>query len=251
LPRSTLNSDGLPLPSYPLLGATVVFDLDGTLIDTAPDLTNALNHVLVERGHAPVSRATIRSTVGHGARIMIEEGLRHAGVTDDVDAMLAAFLRYYEAHIAVESRPFPGAVAVLEELRALGARLAICTNKREYLARLLLEALFLDSFFEAISGRDTFGASKPDPSHLIETIQAAGGDPRRAIMIGDSEVDVRAASAAGVPVVWVSFGYAPPGPLGGPAPDATIDDFEALTAEVRRLFRLSQAHALEPRSAPR
>ena len=238
------------MPSKLLSGATVVFDLDGTLIDTAPDLTNALNHVLVERGHAPVSRATIRSTIGHGVRVMIEDALRRDGVTDDVDAMLAAFLRYYQANIAVEGGPFPGAVAAVEELRATGARLAICTNKREYLARLLLKTLDLDTFFDAISGRDTFPVSKPDPGHLLGTIKAAGGDPSRAIMIGDSEVDVRTASAAGVPVIWVSFGYASPGPLEGPAPDATIDDFGALAAEVRRLFRLSQARRLEPGGAP-
>jgi phosphoglycolate phosphatase len=123
-----------------LKGATIVFDLDGTLVDTAPDLTNALNDVLIRRGHAPVSAAVVRSAVGQGARIMIEEGLRRAGVTGDIDRMLAEFLVHYEANIAKESRPFPGAVPALARLRAEGARLAVCTNKRENLSRLLLQA---------------------------------------------------------------------------------------------------------------
>lgn len=231
--------------------AAVVFDLDGTLVDTAPDLTNALNHVLIERGHPPVSRATIRSTVGYGARVMIEEGLRHAGVTDDVEAMLEGFFRHYETNIAVESRPFPGAVTLLEDLRSQGARLAICTNKREYLARHLMEALDLASFFRAIAGRDTFPVSKPHPGHLLETIKAAGGDPGRAVMIGDSEVDVRTASAAGVPVIWVSFGYSAPGPLDGPQPDATVDDFGELTAEAGRLIGFFSEGSRLPPSARR
>src|SRR5665809_19581 len=111
--------------------ATIVFDLDGTLVDTAPDLTNALNDVLTRRGHAAVSAETIRACVGHGARIMIEEALRRASAEDDVDTMLAAFLVHYEANIAAESRPFPGAVAALDSLAARGATLAVCTNKRE------------------------------------------------------------------------------------------------------------------------
>ena len=112
--------------------ATIVFDLDGTLVDTAPDLTNALNDVLVRRGHMPVEAETIRACVGHGARIMIEEALRRTGARDDVDRMLAEFLVHYEANIANDSRPFPGAVAALEALAGQGATLAVCTNKREH-----------------------------------------------------------------------------------------------------------------------
>jgi phosphoglycolate phosphatase len=111
-----------------LKGANIVFDLDGTLVDTAPDLTSALNHALTRRGHLAVSAATVRSAVGLGIRVMIEETLRRLGASDDVDEMLAEFLAYYEANIARESRPFPGVVAVLERLAAEGATLAASRN---------------------------------------------------------------------------------------------------------------------------
>jgi phosphoglycolate phosphatase len=138
-----------------LRDATIVFDLDGTLVDTAPDLTNALNDVLTRRGHAAVSIETIRSSVGLGARAMIEDGLRRARVSDDIDQMLAEFLLHYEDNIAAESRPFPGAVASLESLALAGARLALCTNKRERLTRKLLGALGLEHYFKGVAGRAT------------------------------------------------------------------------------------------------
>ena len=215
--------------------ATVVFDLDGTLVDTAPDLSNALNDVLTRRGHAPVSLDTIRQCVGHGARIMIEEALRRASADDDVDRMLAEFLVHYETNIAAESRPFPGAVAALEAFAAQEAILAVCTNKRESLSRRLLQALGLEHYFSAIAGRDTFAKSKPDPGHLTGTIALAGGDPSHAVMIGDSEVDLRTARAAGIPIVLVSFGYAT-APLHGLSPDAMVDHFDALAAHAGALL---------------
>jgi phosphoglycolate phosphatase len=209
--------------------ATIVFDLDGTLVDTAPDLTNALNDVLVRRGHAPVEAETIRACVGHGARIMIEEALRRTGARDDVDRMLAEFLIHYEANIANDSRPFPGAVAALDALVARGATLAVCTNKREYLSRKLLEELDLARYFASLAGRDTFAVSKPDPGHLTGVIALAGGDPSRAVMVGDSETDLATAKAASVPAILVSFGYATSS-LGSIAPQAVIDHFDELPA---------------------
>jgi phosphoglycolate phosphatase len=137
--------------------ATIVFDLDGTLVDTAPDLMTALNDVLTKRGHAPVCAETIRACIGQGARVMIEEALRRTSAEDDVDRMLAAFLSHYEANIAAESRPFPGAVEALESLRGQGATLAVCTNKREYLSRKLLQEVDLADYFSALAGRDTSG----------------------------------------------------------------------------------------------
>jgi phosphoglycolate phosphatase len=219
-----------------LKNATIVFDLDGTLVDTAPDLTNALNEVLTRRGHPRVSLATIRAAVGRGARIMIEEALRMAGTKDDVDQMLAEFLVYYEANIAAESRPFPGAVAALERLSSCGAKLAVCTNKREHLSRKLLQALQLEGYFAALAGRDTFAVAKPDPRHLTGVIALAGGDPRCAVMVGDSDIDIRAAQSAGVPSILVSFGYSPPPPE-GPVPDAVIDRFEELEPSALTLLR--------------
>jgi phosphoglycolate phosphatase len=191
-----------------LKDATIVFDLDGTLVNTAPDLINALNDVLTRHGHAAVTAEAVRASVGLGARVMIEEALRRSGVTDDVDGMLAEFLIHYEANIARESRPFPGAVAALEALASGGARLAVRTNKREYLSRRLLQALEPEGYFSAIAGPDTFAVAKPDPGHLTGVIALAGGTPSRAVMVGDSAVDVRTAKAASVPVILVSFGYA-------------------------------------------
>jgi phosphoglycolate phosphatase len=207
--------------------ATIVFDLDGTLVDTAPDLSNALNDVLTRRGHQPVSPETIRACIGHGARVMIEEALRRAGAQYDVDRMLDEFLVHYEANIA--------AVAALEAFAAQGAILAVCTNKRESLSRRLLHELGIDGYFAAIAGRDTFAVSKPDPGHLTGTIALAGGDPSHAVMIGDSEVDVSTAKAAGIPIILVSFGYAT-APLHGLSPDAMIDHFDALAAHAAALL---------------
>ena len=219
-----------------LKGATIVFDLDGTLVDTAPDLTNALNHVLTNRGHAPVSPAATRRAAGRGARVMIEQALAMAKAKDDVEEMLTEFIRHYEANIATMSRPFEGAVAALDRLTTAGARLAICTNKRERLCRMLLQALQMDHYFAAMAGRDTFGVSKPDPAHLTGAIALAGGEPSCALMIGDSAVDIAAARGAGVPSILVSFGYAPPPPE-GPHADALIDHFDSLEASAYPLLK--------------
>ncbi len=210
-----------------LKDTTIVFDLDGTLVDTAPDLTHALNHALSQRGHAPVTLEAIRATVGRGARAMIEQALALAEIEDDVDELLALFLVHYQANIAEESRPFPGAVASLERLAQSGARLAICTNKREDLSRQLLQAVELDGFFHAIAGRDTFPVFKPDPGHLTGAIRLAGGNPAKAVMVGDSVTDMQTARAAAIPSILVSFGYGPPPPP-TLVPDAVIDAFDLL-----------------------
>jgi phosphoglycolate phosphatase len=228
-----------------LKGATIVFDLDGTLVDTAPDLTNALNHVLTARGYDPVAPAAVRAAVGRGARVMIEQALSLAGRQDDVDGMLSEFLLHYEANIAAESRPFPGAVAALDRLAASGARLAVCTNKRERLSRMLLAALAIEDRFHGLAGRDTFAVSKPDPGHLTGAIALAGGDPARALMVGDSAVDIAAAQAAGVPSILVTFGYAPPPPE-GPQADAVIDHFDALEDCALPLLRRLTGEARKP-----
>jgi phosphoglycolate phosphatase len=126
-------------------------------------------------------------------------------------------------------------VATLDRLAAQGATLAVCTNKREYLSRRLLEALQLDSYFAAVAGRDTFALSKPDPGHLTGVIALAGGTPSRAVMVGDSEVDLKTAKAASVPIILVSFGYAT-SPLDGLSPEARIDHFEELEGHAAALL---------------
>jgi len=190
--------------------ATIVFDLDGTLVDTAPDLVHATNHVLGLCGLPKVPAEDLRPWISFGARRMIIEAL-WASDTErsdaEVDELLEAFLAHYSANIAVSSRPFDEAVAVLDRLRAAGARLAICTNKREALSRQLLGELAILDRFDAIAGRDTFAVYKPHPDHLFGTISLAGGLRERAVMVGDSPTDIATARAAGIKVVAVSFGY--------------------------------------------
>ena len=218
--------------------STIVFDLDGTLVDTLPDLSNALNEVLARRGYAPVSAEAIRPSVAGGAKVMIEAALRGTEAERDLDQLVAAFFPCYEANIAVDSRPFPGTVEALERLASAGARLAVCTNKQERLTRKLLQALELEGYFGAVAGPDTLGSAKPDPRHLTGTISLAGGDPSRAVMVGDSDVDLRTAKAAHIPVILVSFGYGPTS-FENLVADATIDHFSELESCALSLLRPS------------
>ena len=159
---------------------TIVFDLDGTLIDTAPDLIGTLNVILAREGLPAVPYETARSMIGGGARGMIERGLAAEGrgaSKPEVDRLFAAFIEHYAAHIADGSRPFPQLNSALDRLATDGFRLAVCTNKLEWLAVRLLDALGLSSRFAAICGQDTFGVQKPDPEMLRRTIARAGGDP--------------------------------------------------------------------------
>jgi phosphoglycolate phosphatase len=216
---------------------TVVFDLDGTLVDTAPDLIETLNVVFARDGLPPVDYAEARNMIGGGARRMIESGLQYEGRSasgGEVDRMFADFIAYYAAHIADRSRPFPGLNTALDRLAERGCRFAVCTNKLEGLSRLLLDALGLTRRFAAICGQDTFGIQKPDPEILRRTIQAAGGEIWRAVMVGDSGTDVATARAARVPVVAVDFGYSET-PIQDLGPDRLISHFDELTMAVLEL----------------
>jgi phosphoglycolate phosphatase len=216
---------------------TVVFDLDGTLVDTAPDLIDTLNKVFEREGLAPVDYRVARNLIGGGARRMIENGLRLEGrsvTKPELDRMVGDFIADYSAHIADRSRPFPGLNSALDRLVEHGHRLAVCTNKLENLSRLLLDALGLTKRFSAICGQDTFGIQKPDPEILRRTIASAGGDPVRAIMVGDSETDITTARAANIPVVAVDFGYSER-PVGEFGPDWLISHFDQLPAIVLEL----------------
>ena len=213
---------------------TVVFDLDGTLVDTAPDLIETLNVVFARQGLPPVDYAAARAMIGGGARKMIEGGLAFQGRPSSggaVDRMFADFIAYYSAHIADRSQPFPGLEAALDHLAADGCRFAVCTNKLEGLSRLLLHTLGLTRRFAAICGQDTFRIQKPDPEILRRTIQAAGGEPRRAVMVGDSGTDIATARAAGIPVVAVDFGYSET-PIAELGADRLISHFDELAAAV-------------------
>jgi phosphoglycolate phosphatase len=217
---------------------TLVFDLDGTLVDTAPDLIGAANHVLTAEGLDPVEPHQIREQISFGARAMIVKGLelRQASRTPaEVDALLARFLSHYEANIAVHSRPFPHVVDVLRDYRARGCRLAVCTNKREGLSRILLSQLEMLHLFDGLAGRDTFAVSKPHPDHLTGAIRLAGGDAHRAVMVGDSDTDISTARAAGVPSIAVTFGYTdvPAAQLGA---DEVIEDYRAFDAALNRVL---------------
>lgn len=217
---------------------TVVFDLDGTLVDTAPDLVATLNAVFARQGLAPVPYEAARNMVGAGARRMIELGLKAEGrvlAVRDVDRLFDEFITHYAAHIADHSQPFPGLTGALDQLAASGARFAVCTNKLEWLSRQLLDTLGLSARFEAICGQDTFGVHKPDPEILRRTIKQAGGSLERAVMVGDSSADIDTARAAAVPVIAVDFGYTET-PVAQLGPDRIIGHFDKLPAAVFDLF---------------
>src|SRR6266700_6797789 len=217
---------------------TVVFDLDGTLVDTAPDLINALNFILDREGLPPVPPASARNMIGAGARKLIERGLElegRAACVPDITRLTADFIDHYAAHIADASRPFDGLEAALDELAGRGYRLAVCTNKLEWLSKRLLDELGLSPHFAAICGADTFGVSKPDPMILRQTVARAGGDLSSAIMVGDAGTDIGVARRAGVPVIGVTFGYTDV-PIADLKPDRLIDHMRDLPAAVESLM---------------
>lgn len=218
--------------------AVIAFDLDGTLVETAPDLIGALNVVLQEHGLAPFPILAARRLVGGGPRKMLERAFREAGAEAseaELDGLMARYIPLYLEHIADHSHPYDDVEMALDGLRAAGARLLVCTNKRTDLSHALLSALGLLDRFDAVVGADRVSARKPDPAHLIEAIAIAGGRLDRALMVGDSSADVGAARRAGVPVVAVSWGYTeiPPSELGA---DALIDRFAELPVVARALL---------------
>lgn len=216
---------------------TLVFDLDGTLVDTAPDLTAAMNHVLERAGRPPVPPLEVRHMVGRGAAKLIERGFASTGAPahpDELKAHVEAFLAYYGANVAVRSAPFDDCRETVAQLKHEGHFLGVCTNKPENLSLALLEALDMRRFFGAVLGADTLPVRKPDPQHLLETIARLGGKRTEAVMIGDSEVDAETAKAAGVPFVCFSFGYStvPPEEL---AADALIHHYRELPGALAQI----------------
>src|SRR5690242_18782331 len=221
----------------------VVFDLDGTLVDTAPDLISALNYVLDREGLAPIPLHTARNMIGAGARKMIERGLESEGrvmTVKETDRLTTDFIGYYAEHIADASRPFEGLETALDHLAAGGCRLAVCTNKLEWLSKRLLDRLGLSARFAAICGADTFGVSKPDPAILKQTVARAGGEMSTTIMVGDAGTDIGVARRAGVPVIGVSFGYTDV-PIAELKPDRLIHYMRDLPGAVEALLPLQSS----------
>jgi phosphoglycolate phosphatase len=226
-----------PEISADLAGWTIAFDLDGTLVDSAPDLVGALNTVLVEEGVTPVPFSQARLLVGRGARWMVQQGFALAAV-DLPDARLEVLFErtvsLYRDRIALETRPYDGCLAALDELTARGATLVVCTNKRTELSLALLEGLEMTSRFAAIIGADLAPAAKPDPRHLLMSITAAGGDPARAVLVGDTRFDTEAAANAGLPCIVVDFGYSQI-PVESLEAAAVISHFDDLGAAITAL----------------
>ena len=218
---------------------TLVFDLDGTLVDTAPDLIAALNFVLDREGLPPIPLHSARSMIGAGARKLIERGLEREGRAaglKDINRMTVDFVEYYAAHIADASRPFEGLEGALDELSSHGFRFAVCSNKLEWLSKRLLDQLGLSPRFAAICGGDTFGVSKPDPDILRQTVARAGGRLATTVMVGDAGTDIGVARRAGVPVIAVSFGYTDV-PIVELKPDRLIHHLRELPDAARALIR--------------
>jgi phosphoglycolate phosphatase len=215
----------------PMKKPILVFDLDGTFAHTAPDLLDSLNHCLAQIDMPNVDPKDLMRFVGHGGKVMIERALAARGRTIDkpsLETMMANFLAHYVDNMPGKTAPYPGVLAAMDRFTETGYIHAICTNKFEGMSKTLLNGLALADRFEVICGQDTFAWKKPDPRHLLDTINAAGGDRDHAVMIGDSVTDIDTAKAAGIPVIAVDFGYSDR-PVAEYEPSHIISHFDELT----------------------
>ena len=220
-------------------GPALIFDLDGTLVDTAPDLLGAINFILEREGRKAVDMADLRHLVGHGARVMLAEAFVRTGAPlqpERMSGLMDEYIAHYRANIANRSRPFPGVEATLRRLSA-SSRLGVLTNKPQELTDLLLPAVGLARFFGAIHGAGRMAVSKPDAAVFHHVVEELGGPGKGALMIGDSATDVATARAADVPVILVDYGYTPT-PAAELGADAVTSDFADVPALVGRLLKL-------------
>ncbi|MEZ2405567.1 phosphoglycolate phosphatase [Bosea sp. RCC_152_1] len=218
------------------LAPIVVFDLDGTLAETAPDIMRTLNVILTQEGLPALPYERARELVGAGARALIERGFKVSGRpldTETLERLFQDFLTIYAQDVASSSHLFDGVLGAMDALTGEGYALAVCTNKPILHTRLILDHFGITDRFASVAGRDTFPFFKPDPRHLTLTIEAAKGDPKRAVMIGDSRTDIATARAAGIPSICVPFGYTDV-PIETLEPDFIIQHFDELPAAVAR-----------------
>ena len=209
---------------------TILFDLDGTIVNTAPDLMAAHNHVMRKFGHSEKKLEDIKSLAGKGAWVMMQRSFKEE-IKDEKTKkeMTKEFIDFYSKNIDKESVPLKGAIEFFKWAKNKNISMAVCTNKQERLAIDLLKKLDLFKFFEYVAGSDTFAFNKPDPRHLTDVVEIIGGDLKKTIMVGDSEVDVATAKAAGVPIALFTRGYRQT-PVAELAPDFDFDHFKNLPA---------------------
>ena len=209
------------MPTPPI----ALFDLDGTLVDSVPDIHAALDRMMGRLGRPGFGRAEVTAMIGDGVRVLVERALGARGLAFD-EAALEGFSADYTAHAAEATALFPGIPEVLAGLERAGWRMAICTNKPAAATAALLGALGIGGRFAAVGGGDSFPVRKPDPGHLLATLAAAGGEAGRAVMVGDHRNDVLSARGAGLPCLFAGWGYGTPAMAEGAA--AVIDRPEAL-----------------------
>lgn len=226
-------------------GATIAFDLDGTLVESAPDLIGAVNAVLIAEGFQPLAYDDGRPFISRGARWLLQWGLEIAGEKEPAArtaALFGRFISYYGDHIADNTRSFPGVIDALKTLKAGGAKLVVCTNKPTGLSRSLLTQLGMAALFDGVVGIDAVTAAKPSAAHLIEAVQAVDGDLARTVMVGDADPDAGAARAAGTPLILVDFGYTEV-PAAELAPDILLHHFDDLVNACLTLLKTSSSPA--------
>ena len=211
---------------------TLLLDLDGTLVDSAPDLAASLNRVLAPPG-APFTPAEIAPMIGDGAGVLARRAMAARGLPESPD-MIHRFTEDYGAHAAELTQPYPGVLEGLRALAAAGWRLAVCTNKPEAAARTLLAALGFQDLLAAVGGGDSFPVRKPDPGHMLATLRLAGGEAGTAVAVGDHRNDVAAARGAGLPCIFAAWGYGGPEMAEGAA--AVAHDFAEAQVSAEKLL---------------
>ena len=229
---------------------TIIFDLDGTLVDSAPDLADALDVLLVENGYAAIGLAATRKLIGHGIANLVIKGFAvHGWQLNEAQAIKATqrFQVLYAERLPAEAKLYPKVAETLSHLSSLGWRMVVCTNKLETFARPILEGLGIAQYFAVIAGPDTFGVAKPDPQHLLRTLPPDAPENYMAIMVGDSEVDIATAKAAGLPVVAVTYGYAHSN-LRNLSPYALLNHFSDIPAAIDEIA--SNFASIQQRKGP-